>query len=68
MKEIEQLSRMSEKYPAMTTPLVNHLHFDGMVEYGNTILLGQAVGISDLELYTKICLDKLAEKNRSLPD
>ena len=26
---------MSENSPAMTSPLVNHLHFDGITEYGN---------------------------------
>ena len=39
MRDIEQYSRISEKYPAMKTPLVNHLNFDGMTKYGNPILL-----------------------------
>ena len=45
MRETEQQSRMSVKYPAMTNLLVNHLHFGGMTEYSNDILSGKAVDI-----------------------
>ena len=52
----------------MTTPIVNHLHFYGMKEFGNTILLGQASDIPDLNLHIKIYLQKLAEITRYLPN
>ena len=32
----------------MKTPLVNHLNFDGMIKYGNAIILGTVVEIHDL--------------------
>ena len=54
--EIEQRGIMSENSPAMTYPLVNHLHFDGMADYGNDILLGQAADIPHLDNHTKIYL------------
>ena len=53
MKDIKKFSGMSEKSPAMKTPLVNHLKFDGMTKYGNYILLGTAEEIPNLEPYTK---------------
>ena len=40
MEEIEKCIRMTEKSLAMTTPLLNHLDFDGMTKYVNGILLG----------------------------
>ena len=52
----------------MTTPLVNHLHFYCMTDFGITILLGQASDIPDLNLHIKIYLQKLAEITRYLPD
>ena len=53
MKDIKQRIRMSEKSPSMTIPLVNHLNFDIMAKYGNSILLGTSEEIPDLDLYTK---------------
>ena len=48
--------------------LVNHLHFDGMTEYGNEIILGKAAGILHLDIHTKRYLQDLVEITRSLPD
>ena len=54
MKEIEQHIRMSE-YSNGTNPfLVNHLHFNGMTEYENAIILGTSEEIPDLDPHTKI--------------
>ena len=44
---------MLEEYPAMTTPIVNHILFDGMAEYDNAILLGQASDIPEMDPHTK---------------
>ena len=52
----------------MINPMVKHLHFDGMTEYGNGILLGQAADTPELYSHTKIYLHELATINRSLPD
>ena len=52
----------------MTPHLVNHLHYDGITDYGNDILLGQAVDIPHLENNTKRLLQELAAITRSLPD
>ena len=59
---------MSEKSPHMTPPLVNHLLYDGMTDYGNNILLGQAADIPHLDNYTKIYLQGLVALTRSLPN
>ena len=59
---------MSEKYTAMTTTLVNHLHFYSMNEYGNVILLGQEVDIPELDPHTKIYLCKISTTTNSIPD
>ena len=59
---------MLEKSPTMTTPIVKHPHFDGMAEYCNAILLGQAADIPKLDSHTKIYLHKLAAIACSLPD
>ena len=37
------------KHPSMTTPLVNHLSFDGITKHGNAILLGRAAENFDLD-------------------
>ena len=52
MIEIEKQIIMSEKFPAMTYSLSNHLHFDGIIDYGNNILLGQAKDILHLDNYS----------------
>ena len=52
----------------MTFPLVKNFHFDGMLNYGNNILLGQAADILHLENHTKRRLQQLAALTRSLPD
>ena len=52
----------------MTTPLVNHLHFDGMTEYGNYIILRQAADIPHLDNHTKRYLQELAAITRPLPE
>ena len=52
----------------MTTTLVNHLHFDGMNEYRNDILLGKVADISELDPHKKIYLCKIAAITSSLPD
>ena len=51
----------------MTSPLVNHLNLDGMTDYGNYILLGQAADIPHLENHTKRYLQELAALTRFLP-
>ena len=68
MKNIEQLSRMSETFLAMRTLLVNHLNFDDMKKYGNNILLGMEAEIPDLDHYTKRYLHQLSAMTHSLPD
>ena len=68
MKEIEQHRRMSE-YSNGTNPfLVNHLHFNGMTEYGNAIILGTSEEIPDLDPHKKKYLHNLASINLYLPD
>ena len=37
----------------MTTPLGNHLNFDGMTKYGNDILLGLTAEIPNFDTYKK---------------
>ena len=68
MREIKQRSRISEKHLAMKSPLVNHLHFNGMAEYGNNILLGQTADTPHLDIHTKRYLQELAAITLSLPD
>ena len=52
----------------MKTNLVKHLHFDVTDEYGNDIILGKVVDISELDLHTKIYLCEIAAINSSLHD
>ena len=59
---------MSEKSPAITTPLVNHLNFYDMNKYGNYILIGIAAGIPDLDTYTRQCLHQISTITLSLPE
>ena len=68
MREIEKYSRIYEKNPAMITPLVNHLHFDGMTQYGNDILLGIIADIPDLEPLTRSYINYISTTTPSLPD
>ena len=68
MREIKQQSRISRKSPAMKTPLVNHVQFDGMTEYVKNILLGQAADILHLDNHTKRYLQEKASITRLLPD
>ena len=68
MKETEQRIRISENSPAMTSPLVNQLHFDGINDYGNDIILGQATDIPHLDNHTKIYLWELATLTHTLPN
>ena len=68
MIEIEKQIIMSEKFPAMTYSLSNHLHFDGIIDYGNNILLGQAKDILHLDNYTKRYFQELDSLARFLPD
>ena len=56
MRDIKQCSRMSEKLPSMTTPLVNHLNFGDITKYGNDVLLGRSEEIPDIDPYTRIYL------------
>ena len=54
MKEIEQHSIISETLHGMIPPpLVNHLNFDGMADYGDNILLDLASEVPDLKPHTK---------------
>ena len=68
MIEIEKRSRIPEKSPAMTPHLVNHLHYDGMIDYGNNILIGQASDIPHLDNHTKRYPQELSALTRSLPN
>ena len=68
MREIEQRIRMLENSLAITSPLVNQLHFDGMNDYGNNIILVQAADIPHLDNHTKIYLQELASLKRTLLD
>ena len=56
------------KKTAMTTPLINHLKFDGMNKYGNDILLGISVETPQLDPYTRMYLNQLSTITRSLHD
>ena len=60
MIEIEQCCRFSETSPVMVPPLVNHLHFDGMTEYGNIIILGIEADIPDLDPHTRRYINEIA--------
>ena len=54
MKDIEQNSIVPETLHGMIPPpLVNHLNFDGMADYGNNILLDLSFEITDLKPHTK---------------
>ena len=53
MRYIKQFSRMSEKLPSMTTPLINHLNFGDITKYGNDVLLGRSEEIPDIDPYTR---------------
>ena len=52
----------------MTSPLVNHLHFNGMTDYGKNILLVQAEDIPHLDMYTKRYLQDIVYLTRSIPN
>ena len=39
---------MSENSHAMTSPLIHHLEYNGMIDYGDQILLGTAQQIPEL--------------------
>ena len=47
---------------------MDHLHFNGMTDYGSEILLGQATDILHLEIFTKRYLQELAALTRLLYD
>ena len=52
----------------MKTPLINHLLYNGMTDYGNNIDLGKASDIPHLDKYTKIFLQELSALTLSLPN
>ena len=52
----------------MTPPLVKHLQYDGMADFGNDILLGQAADIPHIDNNTKIHLQELSALICSLPN
>ena len=52
----------------MTYPIVNHLHYDVMKDYGNNVLLVQAEDIPHLNNHTKRYFQELSAITRSLPD
>ena len=52
----------------MTPPIVKHLQYDGMADFGNDILLGQAADIPHLDNHTKIYLQELSALTRLLPN
>ena len=56
------------KFPAMTPPLVNHLHYDGMPDYGNDILLVQVADTPHLDNHKKRYHHALYALKLSLPD
>ena len=68
MKEIDNLSRMLEQSPAMIPPLIQHLEYNGMSDYGDQIILGTAHKIPELEADTNNFLQKLVSITGSLPD
>ena len=51
----------------MIPPFVNKLNFNGMVEYGNKILLGTASDINNTNIHTKSYLRHLTKVTKSLP-
>ena len=68
MKETYHRIRMSEKSPAMTPPLIQHLEYNSMIDYGDQILLGTAQKIPELEADTNNFLPELVSITGSLPD
>ena len=52
----------------MKPPLVNHLHYDGMTDYGKDILLRQAAEIPHLDNHTKRHLQELSALTLLLPN
>ena len=67
MREIEQHSRISENL-FVTSPLVNHLHFVGMTQYVNNIILVQDEEIPNLNTHTKRYLQEIAPLTHSHSD
>ena len=47
---------------------MKHLHFNGMTDYGNKIIMGQAADILHMDSYTKSYLQEVAAPTRYLPD
>ena len=68
MKEIDHRSRMLEQFPSMTPPIIHHLEYNGMADYGDQTLLGTGQKIIELEADTNNFLQKLVSIIGSLPD
>ena len=70
MKDIEQHIIISEMLPGMIPPpppLVNHLNFYGMADYGDNILLDLASEVPDLKPHTTT-LQYLASTTLLIPE
>ena len=52
----------------MIPPIIQHLYYNGMMEYGGRILLGTAHKIPEIEADTEKFLQKLAFITGVLPD
>ena len=59
---------MSKQSPAMNPPLIQHLEYNGMEEYGDQVILGTSQQITKLESDTNNFLQKLASITVSLPN
>lgn len=67
IKEVGRGSRMSKDTHPMKEPLVKHLHYHGMTDYANDILLGTATPLFDPDDPVQKLLDQLEAVNGGPP-
>lgn len=67
LHEFNRRFRMSEPSPGMQPPLVNHLNYNGMTDYGDALLLGKAPELEGLDEYTTTYLSQLRAVDGHLP-
>ena len=68
MKEIGRRRKLLEESPGMTPPIGDMLNFNGVVEYGNNLLLRVAPEINDIDPRTKAYLHHIADITKKFPD
>ena len=54
--------------PTITPPLIQHLEYNGITDYGDQIILGTAQKIPELEADTNNFLQKIVSITGSLPN